>query len=418
MARAVLTHPGKIGRKAPNGNNQPREKFLKTAFQGVDIYRFAESRWLTPVKDELHYPLDPILNPQICLREDHHGFMQGDKPFFRKLGGVYGVAQPNLKGLKEIFREIGGKGQKVVWTSLRSEPVVYLKGEPYSPKAFKDIDLNLSFPGADAVRVEAQENQLQKEILEKIARGEPILVCSPDKQSCELKFKPGELLPEEVKTSSLVMREFAREYRLDYQRIPVDDLHKPDPEDFDALVQRFRDFDPEASYLANCMGGWGRTTTAMTAFCCMRTGEHLYSPAARAKPVPGSPVPRDVRDGKPYTHLTAGKLAEKIVKDFVVKDGKGEEFLSIIEEQAKIGCHLAKEISRAARETPERVEEYSERYFYLAYFYRYCREQGPENYRVPFSQWIKPHRREIRLIVLGLAPLFKGEAAWEKMGVK
>jgi len=400
-----------------------KDRFISAIKNDTNIYHPSQIGISGKSLKPLQYPLDPVLNPETCLREDHFGYMQGDKPFFRKLGGIYGVAQPNLKGLEEIFSQIGGEGQKVVWVSLRAEPVVYLKGEPYSPKGLIDIDANLPFPGASIEQVEAQERLLKKEILQKIHQGEPLAFCTSDSKdkACHYKFAPGELKPQDIKTVTEIFQEFAQRYQLDYHRIPIDDLHQPEPRDFDAMVEQFKDFDPQAAYMANCMGGWGRTTTTMAAFSVMRTCEGLY------RPEPGQSGswrkaaqdgPRgDYREDK--IQRLASKLLNKAIDKRVIKDGKSREFIAIIEEQAHIGCHLEKEISRAAQERPDRVQEYTERYLALAFFYQYCREQSRENYSLSFSQWVKPHRKEIKAIALALTPLFKGEAGLKKkLGVK
>merc|ERR1712142_659903 len=60
-------------------------------------------------------------------------------PNFRQLPGfpVFGTGQPTEAGMVEILKRAKGEKEsaKVIWFTVRQEPVVYVNGSPYAPRA-------------------------------------------------------------------------------------------------------------------------------------------------------------------------------------------------------------------------------------------------------------------------------------------
>merc|ERR1711970_742465 len=60
-------------------------------------------------------------------------------PNFRQLPGfpIYGTGQPTEAGMVEILKRAKGEREtaKVIWFTVRQEPVVYVNGAPYAPRA-------------------------------------------------------------------------------------------------------------------------------------------------------------------------------------------------------------------------------------------------------------------------------------------
>jgi len=433
IAQEIICPPGcepkKISRKAKPKNSwgrdsvslshSSRHKSTKICQPQVSIQGMKQIDPDEPPQQVtlIEYPCEPMLNPDICIREDHYGFMDADRPNFRKVEGIYGTGQPNFRGLKKIITDLGGGSKKIYWTNLRAEPVIYIKDEPYSLRSHDDIDYSLIYPNVDTGLVEKMEKDFKAEVLDKMKKGEPVEFCGEGKDGkvCEIKYPPGSLKSEDVKTLTEIFKGL-KKYNIDYQRVPIDDNRRPSNQDFDSLVKRYNNYDPHAEYITNCMGGWGRTTTSMTIFNIMRSIEDKnYRPLSQL-PAIREEIKAEGKGNfkKLRTMFTAVKVAETLVKHGIIKGNGGDDFLKIIEDEGKSGCPICLEISRAAKEDPKRVSEYVERYLYLAYFYQYSQEHDYDNYPVTFSDWIKPHESKIKMMTSGLSKLFKAEAWLDK----
>jgi len=97
--------------------------------------------------------------------------------------------------------------------------------------------------------------------------------------------------------------------------------------------------------------------------------------------------------------LSTGKVAEAMINSQVL-DGSGVEgFHRAIDLQGKGGQHMLEVINKYAEDNPDKARDFIERYVYLAAFYRYCREESPSHYRVPFSQWVQPHKPHLKGLI-------------------
>lgn len=409
-----------LGSIKPAGKPK-KNRAAKKVYQAPD--QFAKGKpggklKLIPRPDKLQPPVTreelagPILKENICLKLDRFHNIAGDLPAFREIGGIHGCAQPSLKGIEQALQELGApEGRQIVWTNLRAEPVLYIKGQPYSPKDKNSSENNFEYPQMSLKEIEGMEKRFKQEVLDKLEKGEKLDFCFPQEKGgyCLL----DQPRPQEIKTMTEVYREWEKKYpNLDFTRIAINDRMRPRDKDFDKLVERFKNSDPKARYITNCMGGWGRTTTAMTVFDIMRTAEN--SPQADLTEIPA--LRREISEsgkgnfGALRTMLTAGKAAEFTVDHFIIKEN-ASDFQAVIDEQGKAGCHMLREVSWGVKNNPKRVKDFLDRYLYLAVFYQYCKEEAPHHYQQPFSQWIKPHRRKMEISSQALVKLFKLEGA-------
>ena len=60
-------------------------------------------------------------------------------PNFRQVAGfpVFGTGQPTEEGMVKILNHIRKEkeNEKIIWFSMRQEPIVYVNGSPYAPRA-------------------------------------------------------------------------------------------------------------------------------------------------------------------------------------------------------------------------------------------------------------------------------------------
>ncbi|XP_031379974.1 paladin isoform X4 [Punica granatum] len=219
-----------------------------------------------------------VLGKKTILKSDHFPGCQNKRlspqidgaPNYRQADSlrVHGVAIPTLDGIRNVLKHIGaqedGMRAKVLWISLREEPVVYINGRPFVLRDVEKPFSNLEYTGINRDRVEQMEERLKEDIMVEAARyGNKILVTDelPDGQMVD-QWEP--VSGDSVKTPLEVYQELQLEgYLVDYERVPVTDEKSPKEQDFDILVDKISQADISTDIVFNCQMGRGRTTTGM-----------------------------------------------------------------------------------------------------------------------------------------------------------
>ncbi|KAJ7977775.1 Paladin [Quillaja saponaria] len=219
-----------------------------------------------------------VLGKQTILKSDHFPGCQNKRltpqidgaPNYRQADSlhVHGVAIPKIDGIRNVLKHIGaqieGKRAKVLWISLREEPLVYINGRPFVLRDVERPFSNLEYTGINRTRVEQMEARLKEDILMEAARyGNKILVTDelPDGQMVD-QWEPVSI--DSVKTPLEVYEELQVEgYLVDYERVPITDEKSPKELDFDILVHKISEADINTEIIFNCQMGRGRTTTGM-----------------------------------------------------------------------------------------------------------------------------------------------------------
>jgi hypothetical protein len=81
---------------------------------------------------------------------------------------VMGAGMPSKNGIRLLLTQMnaGPSGSRTVyWTSLREEPVVFVKGRPHVLRLYQDPLKNVETTGIARERVEAMEVQMKIEII-------------------------------------------------------------------------------------------------------------------------------------------------------------------------------------------------------------------------------------------------------------
>ncbi len=92
---------------------------------------------------------------------------------------VYGTGMPTCAGLRNALERMGaarGGPKRIVWTSLREEPVLYIKGRPHVLRLVDAPIKNIESTGIDATVVESMESALQRDIMDEMQRNGRILL--------------------------------------------------------------------------------------------------------------------------------------------------------------------------------------------------------------------------------------------------
>lgn len=318
-------------------------------------------------------------------------------PNYRELGeGIHGTAQPTVDGMRRVLEQAGAGpdgDKKAIWTNMREEPVVYVNGQPFNLRHVKAPFYNQASPGRSAGEVEQMERDLKQDVLNEARRNGGMITLHDEEAGPPPRVVERQVKIESVQTVSEVYDQLKAEgYKVDYQRIPVTDMKKPEDQDIDELVGALKKADPEAALIFNCHAGQGRTTTAMVLASLMKRassgeeGDLLKDAAMRADiKEQGKHDPRNYRE-----ILGSFKDARKLVQDQGSVDKVVEKYGDVHDLKKAVG--KARQEAREAdtpeekRAARERVSDYLERYHTLVSFEAYAREHGPD-FKLSYSEW-------------------------------
>lgn len=79
---------------------------------------------------------------------------------------VYGTGMPTVDGLRRGLEKMGAKSKRIIWTSMREEPVIFVNGGRPHVLRLSDAPLeNVITTGVTAETVESMEGALKKDLL-------------------------------------------------------------------------------------------------------------------------------------------------------------------------------------------------------------------------------------------------------------
>lgn len=185
---------------------------------------------------------------------------------------TWGSGMPTVAGLRAGLRKMNAAPDgdtTVVWTSLREEPVIYVRGRPHVLRLADQPLTNLEATGITTETVERQEIALKKDVIEEASRREGRILLHD-----EVEVEPGrfDIIPvwETIEPQDVLTPREAYElvqsegYKVDYARVAVTDEQAPLPDVFRAIEERvLQALKQGAATAFNCQMGRGRTTTGM-----------------------------------------------------------------------------------------------------------------------------------------------------------
>ncbi|KAG2117755.1 inositol hexakisphosphate-domain-containing protein [Suillus clintonianus] len=188
---------------------------------------------------------------------------------FRNIPGtnIYASGQPTESAVDEVVhrvKEAHPDVNKVVWVTLREEPIVYVNGAPYCLRRERFSLRNMKdYGGISASRLEVLEERLKDDVLAELeAFGGRLLLHTetPD----------GSVIPiwEEVHPSNVAVlkdimasRKSRHGLDLQYVRIPITSERPPDFADISELMDLVLRTDSSSTVtVVNCQLGRGRST--------------------------------------------------------------------------------------------------------------------------------------------------------------
>ncbi|KAJ7168617.1 inositol hexakisphosphate-domain-containing protein [Mycena filopes] len=203
---------------------------------------------------------------------------------------VCGSGMPTVEGLRRALLRVdaGPTGKnKVFWTSLREEPVIYISGSPHVLRLAANPLENVEATGVTTVMVERMEDSFKKDVLRELRANEGRVLLHD-----EVEERPGsfaivplwETVSEaDILTPRDVFGLMKKEgFNIDYGRIAVTDEQAPLPDALSQLFDRVTAGMSEAGdFVFNCQMGRGRTTTGMVAACLISTTMNWHGKAPK-----------------------------------------------------------------------------------------------------------------------------------------
>ena len=226
-----------------------------------------------PFIDLSEHLIKPDMFDGIHILEDSFEKING-APNFRQIPGfpIFGTGQPTEEAMVEIINKAksGKENEKIIWFTMRQEPLVYVNGSPHAPRhpdnphANLDIKMNVEqIQGVDvhlAKVLKKRQSESGNNTI-KVHKDEEFAENPMDRQDYE---DTVEVL--NIKALNSVYDYCREKCNVDLHviRIPVKEDQMP-TESIDAIIDALKDEPASTPCIFNCQMGKGRTTLGMVA---------------------------------------------------------------------------------------------------------------------------------------------------------
>ncbi|KAI0749707.1 inositol hexakisphosphate-domain-containing protein [Daedaleopsis nitida] len=221
---------------------------------------------------------------------------------FRNIPGtnIYALGQPTLEAVDEVVHRVHAahpEASRIMWLTLREEPIVYVNGAPYCLRRERFSLRNMKdYGGISAERLEVLEERLREDVVNEVNTfGGRLLLHTetPD----------GSVIPvwEEVESNNIMVlkdvmaerRRFGQHVELGYARIPITSERPPDFSDLSELIEvMIRSNASSTPIVINCQLGRGRST--LTSVVLLLIQQWLASATRRRDPSTPGPLQRSL----------------------------------------------------------------------------------------------------------------------------
>ncbi|KAF5365852.1 hypothetical protein D9615_010633 [Tricholomella constricta] len=181
---------------------------------------------------------------------------------------IYALGQPSMAAIDEVVERVKDahpSAPKIIWITLREEPVVYINGAPYCLRREGFSLRNMKdYGGISASRLEVLEERLRDDVIAELHEfGGRVLLHT--------ETADGTVVPvwEEVTEDNIVVlkdvmaaRRRANGIELHYYRIPITAERPPDFADLNDLIEVVLRTSTSTPIVVNCQLGRGRSTLA------------------------------------------------------------------------------------------------------------------------------------------------------------
>ena len=194
-------------------------------------------------------------------------------PNFRQIPGfpIYGTGQPTEAAMIDIINKVkrGKADEKILWFSMRQEPMVYVNGEPYALRALEKPHENLGTK-LDAEQIRTVQFHLADMLRKKLNEsGDKTLKIHRDKEYAEnpmdrVDFEET-LQVESIDDLDAVYDKCRKQCNVNLEiiHIPVIENQGPSMVNFDSIVAALKNEPASTPCVFSCQMGKGRTTVGL-----------------------------------------------------------------------------------------------------------------------------------------------------------
>ncbi|KDR78950.1 hypothetical protein GALMADRAFT_244621 [Galerina marginata CBS 339.88] len=197
---------------------------------------------------------------------------------------IYALGQPTIEAIDEVVARINTAhrdASKVVWITLREEPIVYINGAPYCLRRENYSLRNMKdYGGISASRLEILEERLRDDVIAELTSfGGRILLHTETSDGTVVPIWE-EVQPEDVVVLKDIMaaRLERKNVFLQYNRIPITAEKSPDYSDLKDLIEVVLRTSPNTPIVVNCQLGRGRSTLASIILLLIRQWLQIHRP--------------------------------------------------------------------------------------------------------------------------------------------
>ena len=194
-------------------------------------------------------------------------------PNFRQLTGfpIFGTGQPTREGMVKIIQHIKKEKEnmKIIWFSMRQEPVVYVNGSPYAPRNPNNPHKNILTPDLDDGKAKLVRKNLASIVRERVNKEDKTIKIHVDREFAENPLDridiEESIVVESVNDLDAVFELCSMENKVQLQviHIPVVEDEMPTASCFDSIISGLKEELASTPCVFSCQMGKGRTTVGM-----------------------------------------------------------------------------------------------------------------------------------------------------------
>jgi len=390
-----------------------------------------------PCMDLTGFPLKVDIFENMQMLDEKAEKVEGAANY-RQVAGfpVFATGQPTEEGALRVLDKTkvdDGAPPRAIWFNMRKEPVIYVNGNPCSPRYPDDLHKNLEIDFS----VEELEN-LQFHYLNhlnqlvdedpaktvKVHKDKGFAENPMEREDIEEASKVESL--KEVKTVFESLRENGFP-DLELIRCPVNEDRAPNEECFDILINAVKNEPASTAVIFSDQMGRGRSTLGMVIACLVKEIQ-ITTELRRMEQIDlvskltvdnlidqkfESALPRTQDDDDPFIKGEFDVIKELLEKIPATVEGKkkidrvidicgpspkgtGLQNLRECVIETKWKYDVATEDKQVAWK--HLILSFMERYFYLICFATYALEYGPGGYQKTFVSWMDEHK-ELRTMI-------------------
>ena len=196
-------------------------------------------------------------------------------PNFRQIPGfpLYATGQPSVQGMIEVINEVKREkeNEKIIWFSMRQEPVVYLNNEPYALRSLEKPHRNL-----EAKFHSDQPNQIQASFVEVIKKKVTESSTNSIKISKDKSFQENPMDRVDIEVSlqvnsiesvDMIIEKCSKvcNVELNFVEIAALEDQAPSMSSFDVIINKLKDEPASTPCVFSCQMGKGRSTVGLVA---------------------------------------------------------------------------------------------------------------------------------------------------------